>query len=72
MDIELFEELVVNKDKGGLRNKPWFVKFYAPWCGHCQTLAPIWSEFNRLYHDQVHVGVTDCTTEKGKALCDAF
>ena len=39
-----------------------FVKFYAPWCGHCQKLAPIWDELAAEFqHDtSVTVAKVDC------------
>ena len=72
LDFATFSDKVIKLGEDGgalLSDKGWFVKFYAPWCGHCQRLAPTWSEFNRLHGEEVNVARVDCTSDGGQALC---
>lgn len=51
-----WETLFDNKDKDV------FVEFYAPWCGHCQRLAPIWESLGEKYKpDNVVIAQMDAT-----------
>jgi len=41
----------------------WLLEFYAPWCGHCKHLAPVYEKLATEVKGKTNVGKIDCTTE---------
>ncbi|KAL6248725.1 hypothetical protein RBB50_003787 [Rhinocladiella similis] len=58
---ESFQKLVTTSQD------PWFIKFYVPWCSHCQHLAPTWSELAREMEGKLNIGEVNC--EQSPRLC---
>ena len=54
---ESFQKMVTNTQD------PWFVKFYVPWCHHCQDLAPTWQQMSKELQGKLNVGEVNCDVE---------
>jgi len=63
-DIWELTEANFNSTVGRGADKPWFVKFYAPWCGHCKNLHPTWKSLASSLKGSVNVGRVDATSNQ--------
>lgn len=48
---------------------PTFIKFFAPWCGHCKKLAPLWVQLASHMKGRLTIAEIDC--EAHGSLCKA-
>ncbi|KAJ5907542.1 hypothetical protein N7495_000224 [Penicillium taxi] len=62
LTAESFQKLVTTTQDS------WFIKFYAPWCHHCQALAPNWLEMAKEMKDTLNIGEVNCEIET--RLCE--
>jgi thioredoxin domain-containing protein 5 len=58
----LGEVAILNPDNFhvSVERGPTFIKFYAPWCGHCKKLAPIWKQLAKIMQGKVTIAEMDC------------
>jgi len=65
--------VIVGKEHDQLVNDPtknYFVEYYAPWCGHCQKLEPIWEELATAYdsNDDIVIAKMESTSNEAESV----
>ncbi|KAJ1888676.1 hypothetical protein LPJ66_008446, partial [Kickxella alabastrina] len=53
LDYAKFKDVALDESKFVL------VEFYAPWCGHCKTLAPIYEQLSQVFQNDDNVVIAN-------------
>ena len=65
-----FHEYVIDSETHEMiLDRPWFLLFYAPWCGFSQKFMPIWHDFHERNKELVNIASIDCSAQDSKVLC---
>ena len=51
-----------------------FLKFWAPWCGHCKQMEPYWVDLGEEYQDEesLLIGSIDCDDPSSSPICNRY
>ncbi|MQL84834.1 hypothetical protein Taro_017349 [Colocasia esculenta] len=63
---ENFDQVVLDETKDVL------VEFYAPWCGHCKSLAPTYEKVANVYKLEEDVVIANLDADKYKGLAEKY
>jgi len=66
LDSKNFRREILNTEHASI------VEFFAPWCGHCQNLKPIYEKAAQSLKGLAKVAAIDCDEEKNKRLCGEY
>ncbi|GAA0141037.1 chaperone [Lithospermum erythrorhizon] len=61
-----FDQIVLDETKDVL------VEFYAPWCGHCKSLAPIYEKVASAFKNEDDVVIANLDADKHKDLAQKY
>ncbi|XP_047326967.1 protein disulfide-isomerase like 2-1-like [Impatiens glandulifera] len=61
-----FDDIVLNEKKNVL------VEFYAPWCGHCKSLAPIYEKVGTVFNLEEDVVIANLDADTHKDLAGKY